>query len=221
MYVAIIGDIKNSRELTNRDEVQIKLKQILTDINDKYSEQLAADFLITIGDEFQGLLNSPECLLAIIKHIQLSMMPVEIRFGIGIGDITTELNTYALGIDGPAFYAAREMINYVHEHEKKKKYNIRVAFYRTDGPHDEMWIRVLNTLLLSLTLIEEAWSSRTREIMADILLNEETYSQTEIANRLEINQSTVARGLQSANYQGYREISAMIEELIRSRSRFL
>jgi len=221
MYVAIIGDIKNSRELTNRDEVQIRLKKILNDINDKYSEQLAANFLITIGDEFQGLLNCPDSLLSIIKYIQLSMMPVEIRFGIGIGDITTELNTYALGIDGPAFYAAREMINYVHEHEKKKKYNIRVAFYRTDGPRDEMWVRVLNTLLLSLTLIEEAWSSRTREIMADILLNEESYSQTEIANRLGVNQSTVTRGLQSANYQGYREISGMIEELIMSRSRFL
>ena len=40
MYYAIIGDIKNSKEIDNRYEVQNKLKKILDDINLKYKSDI-------------------------------------------------------------------------------------------------------------------------------------------------------------------------------------
>ena len=82
-YIAIIGDIRYSKQISNRGAIQSKLNKVLKSINDNYKEDIAANFLITLGDEFQGLLTSTEHLLEIIRYVQMSMYPVEIRFGLG------------------------------------------------------------------------------------------------------------------------------------------
>ena len=92
MYVAIIGDIVNSRKIINRTEIQEKLNRVLEDINLDYKASIAAKFIITLGDEFQGLLSNPCDLFNIIDRIKFTMHPVKIRFGIGIGEINTEIN---------------------------------------------------------------------------------------------------------------------------------
>lgn len=43
IYYAIIGDVKDSRTLPNRNDVQEKLKKVLLDINRIYNEDIAAD----------------------------------------------------------------------------------------------------------------------------------------------------------------------------------
>ncbi len=53
-YFAIIGDIKASKGLSGREEAQEKLKKILKYVNEVYQNNIAAKFLITLGDEFQG-----------------------------------------------------------------------------------------------------------------------------------------------------------------------
>ena len=88
-YIAIIGDIKKSKELENRKNIQVRLNYVLSEINEKYNSVISAKFMITLGDEFQGLLCSGDRVLDIIEEIQRQMYPVEIRFGIGVGQITT------------------------------------------------------------------------------------------------------------------------------------
>lgn len=68
-YVAIIGDIKNSRELQDRKQVQEKLEAVLNEINDTYDADIASKFLITLGDEFQGLLHCGIHTMHIISKI--------------------------------------------------------------------------------------------------------------------------------------------------------
>jgi len=63
MYFAIIGDIVESKKILNRNEAQEKLNHILKDINIEYERNIAAKFIITLGDEFQGLLSNPIHLL--------------------------------------------------------------------------------------------------------------------------------------------------------------
>lgn len=51
----------------------------------------------------------------------MSLYPVELRFGIGIGEITTEINTeMALGADGPGYYKAREAIEHRWTERQRK-----------------------------------------------------------------------------------------------------
>lgn len=52
-YVAIIGDIVNSKKVNKRGIIQQKFKGVLADINVKYSEDIASKFTINLGDGFQ------------------------------------------------------------------------------------------------------------------------------------------------------------------------
>lgn len=204
-YVAVIGDIKDSKKIYNRGLVQNKLNQILTYINSNYIEDVAANFVITLGDEFQGLLITGSNLFEIIRLIKRAMYPVEIRFGIGVGKITTSINPQAaIGADGPAFYAAREMIEELRRQEKKLKDqapDVKLAIY---GKPDDIQVEQINTFLRMTKMIEKSWSSEQRETIVDTITN--GGSQAERAKRLKTTQSTIARRLKSANYDAYRDI---------------
>lgn len=119
-YMAIIGDIKESKKIEKRSIMQKKLNKILGEVNELYDSDISAKFIITLGDEFQGLLNKGEHILDMIQYIQKKMYPVKIRFGIGIGEISTEIyHEAAIGADGPAYYAAREVLEKIRNQEKK------------------------------------------------------------------------------------------------------
>ena len=91
-------------------------------MNSIYNNDISAKFLITLGDEFQGLLEITAPILEIIKYIQREIYLIKLRFGVGIGNVFTLINhEAAIGADGPAFYAAREMIEFLREQEKKLK----------------------------------------------------------------------------------------------------
>lgn len=56
VYFALIGDIIGSRSIESRAEIQRSLGDKLREINEREGEKnLAAGFVITLGDEFQGL----------------------------------------------------------------------------------------------------------------------------------------------------------------------
>lgn len=57
-YIAIIGDMIDSKDIPNRFEGQQQLKACLDKLNKKYQAVLASKFSITLGDEFQGLLKT-------------------------------------------------------------------------------------------------------------------------------------------------------------------
>ena len=57
-YIAIIGDIKKSKKIKEREIFQNQLNSILKKVNQLYSSSISSKFTITLGDEFQGLLHS-------------------------------------------------------------------------------------------------------------------------------------------------------------------
>ncbi len=214
-YVAIIGDIKNSKELEDRKNIQVRLKSVLNGLNEKYGSVISAKFMITLGDEFQGLLSGGNRVLDIIEEIQRQMYPVEIRFGIGVGQITTEINPeMAIGADGPGYYKAREAIETLKQNEQKSKTqasDIRIAI-----ENDEHSIALmLNTIFSLMTAIQNDWSKRQREIVWAFEKN--GGSQLKCAERLNVSQSSVQRSLINGNYYAYKNaketINTVLEEI--------
>ena len=211
-YIAMIGDIKDSKNLENRSQTQKKLNNILKHMNKIYHEDISAKFTITLGDEFQGLLKKSDHILDIIKYIQNEMYPVKFRFGIGIGDINTNIiHNAAIGADGPAYYAARQMIEDIHDQEKKLKRqaaDIQISLYNTQ--YFEM--TQINTILALIKTIEEGWSEKHRFTIWDMAQN--GGSQKECAKRMNTTQSTVARRLADGNYIIYeRALNTVTEAL--------
>lgn len=212
-YIAIIGDIKESRKLKNRNNVQNKLKAVLSKINQKYESVISAKFTITLGDEFQGLLCVGENVIDIIEEIRREMSPVQIRFGIGVGEITTDINSdMALGADGPGYYKAREAIEMLKRNEQKSK--TQASDIRIEIEDDRSSVTaMLNTIFSLMAVIQNNWSDRQREIIWEFDKNKG--SQSECAERMKISQSSVQRSLVNGNYYAYKEAKNTVNSVLR------
>ncbi|MEI8200436.1 MAG: SatD family protein [Eubacteriales bacterium] len=216
-YIAIIGDMKNSKIMNDRNSVQKRLKNILNGVNEKYSKDISAKFMITLGDEFQGLLHDGGHVMHIIEEIQREMHPVEIRFGIGVGPITTEINfEMAIGADGPGYYKARQAIEFLKDNEQKNMTHASDIRIEVDGDN-EAASAMMNTVLSLLTFVKANWTDRQREIIRDTMKYGD--SQAKSAGRLEVAQSSIQRGLKSANFYVYRDaidtLSSVLMEIRR------
>lgn len=213
LYIAVIGDIKNSKKLEERNEIQHKLNNVLNRVNREYESSIAAKFMITLGDEFQGLLYSGKNVVDIIEEIQWDMYPLNIRFGVGFGTIATDINPeMAIGADGPAYHKAREAIQQLKTNEQKTR--IQVSDIRIGIEDDNHSISMmLNTILTLMAMIRRNWSERQREIIFRIEKYKE--SQTECAKHLEITQSSVQRGLKNGNYYAYREAKETVQNIFK------
>lgn len=215
-YIAVIGDIKRSKQSSDRSELQKQLNTVLTDINIQYSGDIASKFVITLGDEFQGLLKYGRHIMDILQTIELRMYPVWIRFGIGVGEITTEINPeMALGADGPAYYNAREAISRVKEKEKKSKAALSDTIILLG--EDEQTEQLMNTLLSLMTVVKQGWTDRQFEVIKDYL--EHRDNQIGIARRLGITQSSVQKSLSNANFYSYKEAVNTLNSIFAERWR--
>jgi hypothetical protein len=216
-YIAIIADMKGSKNIKNRDNVQEKLKETLHQINVKYAKDIASKFMITLGDEFQGLLSTGIHTMQILSDIEQRMYPVQLRFGVGIGEITTKINPdMAIGADGPGYYKARAAIQYLKENENRKQ--IATSDTRFEVVEDNQGTAtMINTILSLLTIIKTSWSDRQREVIWDMLKTQD--SQVNVAKRFQIQQPTVQKILASGKYYAYKEaldtIGKALEEIRR------
>lgn len=202
-YIAIIGDIKESKKIDNRREVQKRLESVLEEINEKYINDISSRFMITLGDEFQGLLCNGANTMNIISEIERKMYPIKIRFGVGVGEITTEVNKeMSIGADGPGYYKARKAIEYLKDNEKRKQINAADVRLEVDSENQESTI-MINTILSLMTVVKETWSDRQRQIIWDMLEHQD--SQLKVAERLEIKQPAVQKSLSKGKYYAYKD----------------
>ncbi len=116
IYVALIGDMVGSRSYrpAAREEVQARLRKALSAANadERRKGDIKAEFVITTGDEFQGLLKAGADPLWFGRFVQDFMgEEPRFRFGIGKGELATKgMPEKAIGIDGPCFHNARDAI---------------------------------------------------------------------------------------------------------------
>lgn len=211
-YIAIIGDIKGSKAIKNRKEVQENLAMVLNEINDHYSDDIASRFMITLGDEFQGLLLNGTSVMKIISRIEGRLDPVKLRFGIGVGEITTKINPYmAIGADGPGYHKARAAIEYLKENEKRKQSSVSDIRLEVEGENQESQM-FINTIFGLMAALKASWTKRQREIIQDML--EHRDNQTETAKRLNIKQPTVSKVLVTGNYYAYEGAFDTVEKVL-------
>lgn len=116
-YLALIGDIVDSRHIEKRGEVQERFKSACQSINRRRQYYgVISPLMVTLGDEFQGVLDGADRLWALVARMELDMHPCQFRFSFGVGEITTALNRRSsLGMDGPAFHHAREGVEAMRE----------------------------------------------------------------------------------------------------------
>ncbi len=116
IYCAVIFDLKQSRMLANRSQVQRILIESIRLYNKEFSEWIVTPFLIIMGDEWQGLLRAATDYRETINFFR-SRLELPFYVGVGIGECTVfheELTVNQL--DGPAFYQARQALQLAKEY---------------------------------------------------------------------------------------------------------
>jgi DNA-binding NarL/FixJ family response regulator len=182
-YIAVICDIVGSKEVEDRAGLQDELRSVLNEVNTLFASTIAADFLLTIGDEFQGLLCSPDDVVQLLSKVRAAVHPVELRFGLGVGKLDTALRKQALGMDGSCFHRARTAI----ERAAKRRTPVEVE---TDS--GDVVFSVYGLLYGGL---RHRWTKRQRQVVD---LSMSGMAGKDIAAYLSITPSAVSQHLHKA-----------------------
>ncbi|RLA51969.1 MAG: hypothetical protein DRR42_08810 [Gammaproteobacteria bacterium] len=202
MYcIALIGDIRSSRDLDDRGKVQRSLQECLTDLNKQYNDVLISPLTITLGDEFQALLGCAEEIWKIIFKIECQMYPTRIRFGIGIGNISTDINTKsAIGMDGPAFYSARHAMQEIKKSED---------CYKIKGLEKDE--ELTNNMLTLISDNKIKWEENRIKIFHDLLEHKKVNA---IALNIGISQTAVYKNISDGSLKVIGKIMQAFSEKI-------
>lgn len=191
-YIAVIADMVGSRRMlrSQRRALQEQFAGLIASFNRSYRKAIASKFVITLGDEFQGLLYSATIIPDLIWRLEQDLQKCEFRVGVGFGILDTQLQKYAINIDGPALHTARAAI----DHARKAK--TLGGVFQGFGELDE----ILNGVAGILWFQRSHWTTAQRNIAN--LLRKGEMSQTEVAKVLGIKKQVVSRQvLASGCYQ--------------------
>lgn len=215
--IAVIGDIIKSKSILDRQKTQQELQSVLLQINQRHQVSLASRFTITLGDEFQGLFKDSKGLLHILDEISFALRPIRLRFGIGVGTLTTELDpTTSIGADGPVYWKAREAIDYVHKNNDYGRANIHLGVQEPDDT-----VSLINQILKLTALQVSGWRDSQTEVYKIILEEEimdpEEINHQRIAKKLGILPSSLTRRFESSGIKRYmsacREVELALERI--------
>jgi hypothetical protein len=210
-YLAIIGDIVDSKQLRQRGEFQTKLAGCLKTVSSR-NPALVSPYTITLGDEFQAVYKNADRLWLDLFSILRDIHPVQARFAIGVGQLSTEVNRkQALGMDGPAFHQARAAITGL----KGTSYLIRLQGAAPPaGAGFDPW-NLINRLLNLMSHRMAAWEQNRLRILCGLLAGQ---SVGEIGEELGISKVAVYKNINAAVLD---EVQGLCDEITRFLNREL
>jgi hypothetical protein len=192
--IAFIADMARSRDLapSQRSAVQQRFQRLVAFLNKKYRKDILSKFVITLGDEFQGLLRSGSSIPDLLWDLDARFSDRRLRVGLGFGVLYTPLQKEALNVDGPALHFARAAIETAAE--KRAFGGVFLGFAGMD--------QILNGFARLL------WFHRSRLTASQLRVAEllrEGLSQPEIALRLRITQQAVSKQSRAFGWSVYAE----------------
>lgn len=165
-YVALIADLKDSRELTEkaRIECQEKLYTIINKLNLILNNSLFKKLVFSAGDSIQGLFYNLKDAIYCYYLIKNFLYPYEIRSGIGLGSIynltpNLENENDSNYIDGDAYHQA----DFALEISKAEDLSLII---KSDNLKNDV---LLNQLFHSIAVLEKKQTKKQREI--NIMIN--------------------------------------------------
>ena len=224
MYIALIGDIIESKKIQDRAQVQQQLLRLMKELNWQYQDYLISPFTVTTGDEFQALFSPNSYMFQIIDQLSVAFSPYEIRFGIGVGEMVTEINKeQSIGSDGPAYWLAREAINHIHD---KNDYGINhISVFLAD--EEVTW--TVNAMLAACSFIQSKWTEVQYDVLKQLLaenIYDETFSHKEMARLLGITPSAFNKRIKASGLKIYLRnkrvaMNQILKEIAKEESRYV
>ena len=195
MRVAVLTiDQRGSSHDTATDRVPATLVA-LADV------EMLRPFERTAGDEFQGVLDDPAALAAVVERL---LREESWNVGIGIGEVEEPLPESTRAGRGPAYLHAREAVTAA----KSAPWRLRVV---GDDLHDRRGVRGLETTLWLWAAVLNRRTSRGWEV-ADLVDAGASYDQA--AKRLGVTQSAISQRAQAAGIVEGRRARELVTDLV-------
>jgi len=192
--LALIADMVQSRELKShqRRQTQLTFGTFLKNINSEFRKAVLARFVVTLGDECQGILYDARVLPDLLWRFD-EFKTRQLRVGVGWGVLYTPIGRDAINIDGPALHHARGAI------ERAKKDRLLGGVFEGFGQdHDS----VFNGFARLLYHHRANLSDQQREVVAHLRSG---LNQTQTAEKMGVTKQAVSLYAARAGWEAYSE----------------
>jgi len=210
MYCVIVGDMVNSREMTQdeRANAGIIADEVFGRINSEFQRYLLSGFELSSGDSFEAVLLAHYIAPQLIQRIIKELYPVtRLRIGVALGDLYTFGSNFqdVNAMDGPAFHEAADIIN----HLKKSKSNHWLQFSISSGKNAQPLVQAVISMLCSMT---KRWTDRQRQVIWDYeRLNKDIGL---LSKEKGISNAAIHKHLKAADYIVYRNAWIALEDYL-------
>ena len=184
LHGALVADVVESRSRAHlRSSLNEKLR--IASIAQLHDKLIRVPYAVTAGDEFQTIASRVDSIPKLILDLRRRLQPLQLRIGIGIGEIQGPIRPPVNRIAGQAFEFARAAINQIKE---TRKYPTLTAFCSHNSSFDEIANLVYG---LHDTLLRQITTKQWETIAIYLIKNRVDYT----AKALSIDISTASRNL--------------------------
>ncbi len=202
-FAALTADIIGSRKLKNQGFSRSQIGKAISQLNTSREAFIVSKFCLLRGDEIQGVVFPPREAIVMVRYLRFYLRPVQIRVGIGIGDITTEIDkNNPWNMDGSSFHRAREAL------EEIKLSRHPATFINS---LEEDFDYNLNVILALMDVISNRWTDGQWEA---IHAYEQMGTYQKASQILKVRPQNVAKRCQSAHWKVFSEAEKHIQKLI-------
>jgi hypothetical protein len=200
--IAVLGDVVGSRSLKNRPLFQARLETSTKQTNDLSRLFVLSPFTVTLGDEVQAVYRIAGQLVDHLLYLWGGISPQRMRFSIGVGAISTPLNRkQSIGMDGPAFHAARDGL------ERQRVLGKICAIWPADG-----WkgpdLTAADAALEMLSIQVARWRPARWVVVRHLI---EGLSETETATKIGVGRQAVNQHVLSGSVRAVRRAGEQID----------
>lgn len=161
-FAVIMGDIVDSEKHTDTLHLHTDFNAAIDRQNEALGADIVSPLTITLGDEFQGLVNSLLVAANAAREIRFELMQrnIDCRFVIGIVELKTRVNhERAWNMMGPGFARARQRLN---EKRSPNRYRFSVL-------QDVFLETMLEAIGATVSAVERRWSDAQRDDIIRLL----------------------------------------------------
>jgi hypothetical protein len=194
-YPILMADIIDSRKVNSKN-LMFDFKNIVNSINAKWSKEILSPLTITLGDEFQGIINSTENVFKIIFDIEeiiiKKSLNIKLRYVVNLGKIDTMINNkIAYEMLGEGLTLAREKLNELKSNRNRFQIITKQNIIAQD---------VMNDLFKIYENYVDSWKHNEFYIVNEFLQGN---NYKVVAEKLNVNISSSWRRQKSLNIEEY------------------
>lgn len=199
----VLGDVVDSRSVSNRASLRENLERTLSDINHEYKSEIRAPFRFLKGiDELGAVLSDVSILYEAIKRIYVESYPVKIRFAGALGDVDVGADAEDVAkMDGPVFHRADRMLGELTDEGR---------LFRLNTGDDFADVLLGNHVNLNLMFMD-SWTPKELEIVTQY---EKRKNQAEVAADLDVSQQRVSNALRETDWKVFHRMELELNDAL-------